>query len=835
MFEDNLSAKRRNKSFSPAQIILPQNQSIELESIDINSDKKKKYLPNNSSFSSLSDSFPKASSFSVDNLIKRSSHLFSSSVYSSKKFIHDNKIDVIIVVLLTIAGLFTRIYKIGISNKVTWDEAHFGKFGAFYINRTFYHDVHPPLAKMLVALAEVIAGHNGTFDFPSGNEYPSYVNYVSMRIQLALYGILLIPLAYVTCKSLHMSRNTSTLAALFILFDNALCVMSKFILLDQPLLFFPALSIMCFAKFGQYRRQAFTNKWFLWLALTGVSLGFVLSSKWIGLFCVATVGLSTVMHLWEMYGQLKMPLEYYLNHWAARIVCLIFIPLVIYLLTFVVHFGILNRAGSGDERLSTKFQAGQIGHRLNTQPIDVADNSTARLRSYYSRSGLLHSHNHTYPTNSIQYQATTFQGKDFNNEWLLYLDAESQLKKTDPTSKIFEDGDFMRLVHKNSSRVLRTISQEAPITPSDLMVSTYDNSKETDLDKSDLWKIEIFKQTGPLKDNKIHPIITKFVLRNVKYDCLLRTKPRHLPSWGWNQREVSCTKIKKSDYSDEVFWNVEEHTNTALKNGNMGKYVSSFLLFDIVQLNIEMANSNNALVPDQDKYNQLESTPEMWPFLYRPMRMVGWGDTEIKYYEIGNPILWWLSSFAILLFPFQILVCSILYSRFLSAKKHGKTTIPLPQPNMSNIIDSPMTGLPAGYSTISNSSNSFSIEIGGSALYKLVNDKNYWIGAYLLWSGWAFHYLPFFLMGRVTYLHHYLPALYFALLFLAYQIDYLTKFSFRSNKVALNRIVVVLALASMIVFIYFFPFTVGYNKPAKDLKGRVWRSSWNVYEDPFEI
>ncbi|KAJ1794088.1 Protein O-mannosyltransferase 2, partial [Coemansia sp. RSA 1938] len=83
-----------------------------------------------------------------------------------------------IVAALTLLCAFTRLYRIGRANRASWDEMHFGKFGALYVNRTFYHDVHPPTARLLIALSEVLAGHNGTFNFKG--EYPPYVNYVFM-------------------------------------------------------------------------------------------------------------------------------------------------------------------------------------------------------------------------------------------------------------------------------------------------------------------------------------------------------------------------------------------------------------------------------------------------------------------------------------------------------------------------------------------------------------------------------------------------------------------------------------------------------------------------------
>lgn len=57
-----------------------------------------------------------------------------------------------------------------------------------------------------------------------------------------------------------------------------------------------------------------------------------------------------------------------------------------------------------------------------------------------------------------------------------------------------------------------------------------------------------------------------------------------------------------------------------------------------------MITSNNALVPDPDKEDILASKPFDWPFLHLGLRMCGWGDTQMKYYLMGTPIIWWGST-----------------------------------------------------------------------------------------------------------------------------------------------------------------------------------------------
>lgn len=112
---------------------------------------------------------------------------------------------------------WTRFYKIGHSNIVVWDEAHFGKFGSHYLKREFYFDVHPPLGKMLVGLVGLLSGYDGHFDFKSGAEYPENVPYIAMRIMLAMFGVAMVPLGWYTAVELGMSRRACHLVALMCL------------------------------------------------------------------------------------------------------------------------------------------------------------------------------------------------------------------------------------------------------------------------------------------------------------------------------------------------------------------------------------------------------------------------------------------------------------------------------------------------------------------------------------------------------------------------------------------------------------------------------------------
>jgi dolichyl-phosphate-mannose-protein mannosyltransferase len=127
-------------------------------------------------------------------------------------------------IIYTLLSMITRFWRIGAANYVVWDEAHFGKFGSHYINRDFYFDVHPPLGKMLVGLAGVLSGYNGGFEFKSGETYPDTVPYTAMRVMLASFGVMLVPIAWWTAGELGWSRYTRHWVTLCVLLGTFGCL-----------------------------------------------------------------------------------------------------------------------------------------------------------------------------------------------------------------------------------------------------------------------------------------------------------------------------------------------------------------------------------------------------------------------------------------------------------------------------------------------------------------------------------------------------------------------------------------------------------------------------------
>ncbi|KAI9846173.1 MAG: Protein O-mannosyltransferase 2 [Sclerophora amabilis] len=676
-------------------------------------------------------------------------------------------------IIFTLLAFFTRMWKIGLSSIVTWDEAHFGKFGSHYLKREFYFDVHPPLGKMLVGLSGYLAGYNGSFEFKSGEKYPENLNYTFMRVFNGAFGALCVPLAYYTARELKFRRPTVWLVTLMVLFENSYATISRFILLDSMLLFFTFSTVLCWSRFHSLQKESFTVEWWSWVLLTGVSIGCVCSVKWVGLFCTALVGIYTAEDLWNKFGDLKMPKVDYAVHVSARVVGFIVVPTLVYMFSFWVHFLVLSNSGPGDAQMSSLFQANLNGTDVGKgSPLDIVLGSRATLKNMGYGGGLLHSHVQTYPEGSTQQQITCYHHKDANNDWFFYPNRSQPDFNPEAPLQYVADKQVIRLIHSQTGRNLHSHSVSAPVTKSDNEVSCYGNT--TIGDDKDHWTVEVVSDAASNDRSRIRTLTTAFRLKHTSLGCYLRAGNVNLPPWGFKQIEVTCVK-KNKPRDVYTHWNVESHVNEKLPPGDPGSYKSPFLR-DFLHLNVAMMTSNNALVPDPDKQDDLASHSWQWPILNVGLRMCGWDDSIVKYFLLGNPAVYWGSTASLGIFGLLVAWYLVRWQR--------------------------------GYDDLKQS------EI----------DKIHYSGLYPVF-GWILHYLPFVAMARVTYVHHYYPALYFAILTFGFVTDHSTRFLSRNIQWGIH-----LAMYALIIglFILFSPIVFGMEGSSTQWRYLKWFEKWRI-------
>jgi dolichyl-phosphate-mannose-protein mannosyltransferase len=251
-----------------------------------------------------------------------------------------------------------------------------------------------------------------------------------MRMLPGILGIAIVPLAHLTLRSLGTRKTTATLGAALVIFENGLVTQSRLILLDSPLVFFTALTAFFWVRFSNVDSTGvpFSKSWWSYLSMTGLSLGAVVSCKWVGLFTIATVGLCVLRQLWLLLGNLKVTPRMWMRHFAARALCLIVVPSLFYMSMFQIHFWVLNRSGDGDGFMSSEFQHTLIGHGMEdtyagkacmamglesitdtygNASLDVSLGSVVSVRHVATQGGYLHSHAHAYPGGSNRKLSTS--------------------------------------------------------------------------------------------------------------------------------------------------------------------------------------------------------------------------------------------------------------------------------------------------------------------------------------------------------------------------------------------------------------------------------------------
>ncbi|PRT55255.1 Dolichyl-phosphate-mannose--protein mannosyltransferase 1 [Wickerhamiella sorbophila] len=666
-----------------------------------------------------------------------------------------------ILFVVMIIACVVRLYKLNWPNAVVFDEVHFGGFARKYIIGRMFFDVHPPLAKMLFAVVGWLGGYDGEFTFENiGMSYEGHtVPYVTMRLFPSLMGLMTIGLCFSTLRASGVRTGIAGIAALLLTFENTHATESRYILLDSPLLFFIALTAYNFKKFEN--EVPFGKNWYRYLFLTGIGLATTVSSKWVGLFTIAWVGVLTVWQLWWIFGDLSVPLSRFAKQFAWRAICLIAVPIVFYMGMFWLHFFCVDNDGAGADFMPREFQAHLKHNSVPANiPADVYLGSKISIRHLNTAGGYLHSHPYLYETGSKQQQITLYPHIDENNVWLVENSTEVDLT----TNHLLKDNDVIRLFHVETQHRLHSHDHRPPVTTHDYLneVSAY-GFEGFEGDANDNWRIKIIdkQSVGEGKDH-VQAIRTIFQLEHTMTGCLLYSKKSKLPEWGFSQQEVACIKNGRQP---NTLWFVEQNELPAsVEASELVSYPKMSFLSKFFAMQGAMWRVNKGLTES----HPWESRPESWPILRRGINM--WGAFHRQVYLLGNLPIYWGIVLLIVLY-----VC-VKVVQIIKWQRADGTLLAI-------------TGQKPEESATCKDWAKF--------------DANF--GSYLL--GWALHYFPSFLMVRQLFLHHYLASVYFGVLAIGQAMELVVAVV---KPAMLGRAIVALfAVASIAWFAWYSPLIYG--------------------------
>lgn len=251
------------------------------------------------------------------------------------------------------------------------------------MKNTFFFDSHPPLGKQLITVVAYLAGFDGNFKFDKiGSPYPDTVPLVALRFIPAFFGSLIIPTSYHLMLELGSTQWTSLLAAILLLFDNALLTQSRFILMESMLIFFTLFGSLCLIKLSRIYLQPYNIKFFFWLSSATISLTCALTIKYAGFYscCLGLVILGR--DFWKLLSS-KMSDKMVFFRFLIQTAVIGSLFTIVYLIVFYTHLKILYRAGPHDSIMSSAFQAsleGGLASITKGQPLLVAHGSQITLR-----------------------------------------------------------------------------------------------------------------------------------------------------------------------------------------------------------------------------------------------------------------------------------------------------------------------------------------------------------------------------------------------------------------------------------------------------------------------
>nr|BAK02010.1 predicted protein [Hordeum vulgare subsp. vulgare] len=683
------------------------------------------------------------------------------------------------LVLVSICAFTTKFYRLDSPNYVVFDEVHFGKFASWYITNTYHFDVHPPLAKMTFAAIGYLFGYDGSFGFVNGDH--TYENtgvpFVQMRAVSAFCGALTAIIAYCMLIDMKYTLPIAILGSCFIVFDNYLTTMSRYILLDPQMVFYIIASCYSWMKFRCYTQSPFTKFWWMWLATTGFFLGCTLSVKLVGLSIVAVVGLCTVRELLDLSKANRTPrLSRVGQLWLARVICLILLPLIVFFSLYWIHFRILNydHANGGETFMSERFRKSLIDKSLiKIKPVFYG--STVRIKNMNPDQKL---YLHSQKLSNQSQKATVKNTPDIDSNWIIhpaFIDISVADAKGNQVLYVVKHGDYVRLEHASSGKYLTASHTASPLTAKyhKIFLKPLENQRFNQGYNETLWLIIVLNGSQQLGANH-----STFVLLHPEtFNFALFAPYEQNSDREFEQFEINTANI--SNYSGAIGahwiidsckpptgWEVSDVLNVdqpePIQVGFYEKFVE--LIQVALRINSEFSSEGAGHLP-----------PRKWPLMDHPM--VWWisKDRDRWIVLLGNPFAWYISFLTLPVFV-MVMITDVYKQR-------------------------------RGTTFLSKEQRGFLYSKGG-----------FFLVCYL------FHYVPFFFMKRILYFHHYMPGyLFSALVFTSlYQVLAL------KYQVLQNAVVVGILCAINIGFFYLFSDLCYATPQSKEYFEMIaWRDKWH--------
>ena len=577
------------------------------------------------------------------------------------------------------------------------------------------------------------------------------------------------------------------------------------------------------------------------LLLLGLCIGCVMSIKWIGCLTTLHVGLFIILDLFFKLISLDIPK--FSVYFLKRAFYLISIPCSIYVGMFYLHFHIVNQSGPDDGFMSSDFQ------------LSLKENLYKDLKKYVSygnqvtirgETGYIHSHFHTYPDfvleagekqpqqmtteeikemDSIPLQITTYSHSDSNNNFYF-----QKISDDVNDADFVNDNDAVALLHHETKGYLQQTLETSYMSDGFKVIG----NREEGLDPLAVWIVEI-ESDSIKKEKRLKAVSSKFYLRNKETGMFLSTSTEKYPSWGFEQGEILCVKEK----SKACLFNLQENFFSNADGNVLYTELGPSFIKKFLEHQKVMFKVNKSFVLDPDLAPEpIVSNPFDWFILKKGIRMSQWHD-QFKFYMFMNPMIHYATSLGIILSPFILYFKFIRKARKANAKGHssikntksdylsnenklnsqivGDQQVQFVQSNHKNRIieNKQVTAIQTNEHSEKLTKNDNEMTKVFETSKTLTNDAFF---IFISFGGWVLHFIPFFIVGRVLYIHHYFPALFFATLNLCFLLR---------NKSLLTCTIFV-GLCSLI-FVVYSPLTYGFLDPTFLKKLKLFKT-WNFVD-----